>query len=216
MLFIVKLSHSDDEYFPVIAERVEAPKDLNWKTEIKFDDGVQGFATIDRRYINLQNGGSIEESYKAVRGQKPTLAERINQPEINIYAYKQIITGCSVGGKFEFVDIEDGKKKFFSTFWNVSLNLSSKEQLIKEIALTKSGKLTAEECNAVLRERGALRGILEKAILEELKVVPFSEISSRYSIVAERVKKLFREGGGVESTGFDIAEFTVGNMRISN
>ena len=215
MLFIIKLSKSEDIDFPIIAERVEAPEDINWKTEIKFDDGVQGFATIDRKYIKLVNGESIEESYKIVRGHKPTLLEKINQPEFNIYAYKQIISGCSVGGKFHFRDIEDGGEKALSTYWNISLGLMSREQLIKEIARAEGGKLTTVECNAILREKGDLRGILEEVILEELKSIPFSRISERYSSMSKKVKELFRERGGVEATGFDIEEFNVGNMRLA-
>lgn len=216
MTYLIKLSRSDDKDFPIIAERVVTPKDIGWKTEIKFDDGIQGFATIDRKYIKLLNGATIEKSYEAVRGHAPSFMEKMRKPEINIYAYQQIISGCSVGGRFHFVDIRDGKEKYISTFWHASLSLLSAEKLIKEISAAEKGQLTVIECNKALREKGNLHAILEEVLVDELKVVPIDQISARYTEIGKKVKDIFRQRGGSEATGFDIAELTVGHICIAN
>jgi hypothetical protein len=215
---LVKMSESDDKYFPVIAEKIILPKgeEIGWNTVIRFDDGIQGFITIDRKFMKLTPGRTVEESYKIVRDKKIDWMDKLRKTEFNIYAYSQIIAGCSVGGRFPFKDIETGESAELSTYWNYSLRVYKDEQLVKEAANAESGKITTEYCSKALRERGNLHGILEQTIVSMLKEIPFSEIRSRNVDISNQVIKTFRDNNGPEITGFDIESFTLGDIKIAD
>ena len=217
MPFVVRMSKSEDEDFPVIAEKIEIPRgtNINWDTEIRFEDGIQGFITIDRRYIRLTHGRTIAESYEIALGRRLGFFQRPRNTEFAIYAYRQIITGCSVGGRFGFTDLEDEKRKEVATFWNFSLRVDEPEQLVKEAAVADNGKITTIYCSQALRERGNLHGILEQVVCQKLREVPFSEIRSKNVEISNEVIKTFRECGGSSSIGFDIESFTLGDIRIA-
>lgn len=220
--FVISISESSDKYFPIIAEKIRVPEGvkIGWDTKIKFGDGVQGFITVDRKPLSLINGKTIMESFNSKidenrKNERYTVFNRPRNPEITIYAYRQIIAGCSVGTRFPFKDLEDGEKKEVSVFWNVSLSTDDPNQLTKEAANAEGGKINTDYCNKALRERGNLQGIIEQVILKHLLEVPFSAIRSRIDDISREITNVFNSNRDERAVGFEIVSLTLGNIKIA-
>ena len=164
--FIIKMSDDQEREYTVVAERVKVPEktEIGWNTTVKFDDGIDAYATIDGKYILLSSGLSIKECFKASVGRAPTITEQLRKPVINLYACRQIIDGCVIGCFVPFVDVEDGEKKVVSSFWNYSLEVADTKKLIQQVANEKDKAIDVETCSDKFRESANLGGLLEAAI----------------------------------------------------
>lgn len=216
--FIIKMPESANPYFPVIASKISVPEgsELSWGTTIKFEDGIQAFITIDRRFLEIMNGRTIEECYTAYTGKKLGFLEKHKSTEFSIYAYRNIIDRCSVGTRLSFKDAEDGVTKELCTYWNYSLKVMNAERLVHEAAAAENGMISTDYCSRIFRERGNLHGILEQVISQVLLETEFSRIHTRIADISDAVKREFINRGGYDITGFALESFTLGNIELAN
>ena len=217
MPFVVEMTRSQEFDYPVIAERINIPEGTNisWNTVIEFSDEIGCFVMIDRRYLRLISGHTIIESYEISTGKRLGIFQRPRNPEFVIYAYRRVITECAVGGRFPFVDLEDGVRKEVATFWHFTLKAEKPEELVKEAAIAENGKITSVYCILALREKANLNGIIEQVISSKLREVPFIEIRTKLVEISNEIINIFHENGGVEHIGFDIESCTLGDIRIA-
>ena len=215
--FTIRLPDSKNRDFPVIAAKIALPEgaELSWGTTIRFEDGIQAFITVDRRFLEIVNGYTIEECYSQYTGKSLSFLEKHRRAEFNVYAYRTIIDGCSVGTRLTFRDVEDGQIKDLCTYWNYSLQVMNSERLINEAAAAEGGMITTDYCSEVFRVRGNLHGILEQVISRVLLETEFSRIHSRIADISEEVKKEFISRGGYTATGFTLQAFTLGNIELA-
>lgn len=202
---------------PVLAAKIQAPEKgaIGWETTVRFEDGVSCFVTVDRKPLDLQSGRTIEECYTAYTSKKLGFLGKDKNTQFVIYAYRTRVDGCVVGTRIPFVDRADDCEKTLMTFWNYSISVIKPENLVKEVTSTPDGIVTVFECCRIFREHGNLQGILEQAVSEKLRVVPFNEIRSCIADISDNVKDRFKTRGTAIDMGLDIASFTLGDIKIA-
>ena len=212
MAFEIKMTEKDNKYDTVVVEKVKIPNGthIGWNTEVIFDDGVQGFATINRIPTILQSGFTIQNCFETAAGRKLTLPERIGNTQFVIYAYRQIIEGCSTGIRLPFVDVKDGLEKEFGSFWNFSLEIDNIETVIHRTALSEEGQLNVDQCSELFWDE--LNPFIKDALGKRLKEHSLVEIHAMINEICQEVLDTFRASGKAQNIGFDLKSFTLGRI----
>lgn len=219
MPFTLKLSDSRD--YPIIAEQIKIPSNTNitWDTEILFDDGVDGFVTINGKFMKLQSGQTIQYSYEHRNGRnidKLSWSERLRPTVFNFYVCRKIITGCSVGLRdgILFTDVEDGQRKKAITYWEYSLNVEDSQRLVEQVANLEEKRMNSFQCSEMFRDQAGLAGILLGVLGEYLSKYSLDKVRIMNNDVAHEVKERFIKNEGPEITGFSIMSFVIGTLSL--
>lgn len=199
---------SGDEY--VVAAKCQAD-DIGFGTVIRYDGGINAFATVNSSIINLMDGRTLDDSYYSFTGRRLGILEKKNA-RIAVYGYRSAINGCSVVLKLTAEDIADKTEKTMSGYWEYSLEVADKEKLIDYI--DEKGLFTLDSCISLMNKKGRVRDITESVIMKTLEATPFNKFRSKLTDVGAAVIKEFLAGGGDVNTGFKIVSFSLGNMDI--
>lgn len=210
---IVKLPVSEDERFPIVAARIELPEgeEIGWSTVIHFENGVNGFVTVNRAPIELQNGRKIEDCYVARTGKKLGLIKP--KTDFAVYAYRNIIDS-RVGACFTFRDIESGEAMTMGTNWVYSIRVSAPTKLVDELSRAPGGVLASDTCNELFIKRASLSDLLVEALGTLLRTVHYSELRSRAVEVSNMISESFIKNGGQDKTGFTLDSFSCGGILV--
>ena len=206
-----------DEEGIIAAAKVDLPagEEIAWSTLIKFEDSIDCFMTVNRTYVPLQNGRTIQDCYNGYIG-KLSFKEKRSASEFVIYAYRTLIDGCAVGTRMSFRDCETGELKNLRTYWNYSVSVLDPSSIKNEIAAAPDGKITVDAVSRMMRERCNLQMILEGVILDTLETVPFREVKRTSTAMGEKVINEFVKSDAITKTGFQLKAVTLGNIELTD
>ncbi len=207
-LIISLPQNSSDEY--IVASKCQAA-DIGFGTVIRYDGGINAFATVNSRIINLMDGRTLDDSYYSVTGHRMGILEKKNA-RIAVYGYRGAVNGCSVGIKLTAEDIADKTEKTLSGYWEYSLEVTDKEKLID--CIDEKGLLTLDSCIRMMNTKGRVRDITESVIMKTLETTPFNKFRGKLADMGAEVIQEFLAGGGDVNTGFKIVSFSLGSMNI--
>lgn len=195
----------------VVASKVPADG-IDLSTLIKMDEKIGGFATIDGRAFDLINGRTVEYSYSVSSSCRIGLFDR-RKVKISVYSYTKGEIRCSLGIKdLSAKDIDDGKEKILSGYWDYSLVVREKEKLINFI--NEDGVLMLDECINIMNTRGGIRDIAVGVIMKTLETTPFNKLCGKMADIAHAVIQDFGARNGDVKTPFNITNFSLGDMKI--
>lgn len=207
----VTLPTADNEWDLVVAARIKLPEgeSVGWDTVIKFDDGISGFATVDKKPFDLQSGRKIEDCYRISSGDKSRFLKKGKAVGIVLYAYRNKCFG-GVGTAFPFFDKESGECKILGTHWKYTIMIVNCKALIEHISATQNHSITAYECSKYLRnlEEAALDKLLCGVLLQKLKTIHYTDIREHCDEISDLINEQFINQGGMTCSGLQPIGFS--------